>query len=80
MLATMASVLQRLGTGSAPIGGLIHVLILALVLGVICYIIFWAMGALGVPAPIQKVVTVLVVVIIAIWLLMALLPLLGVGV
>jgi hypothetical protein len=80
MLATMASVLQRLGTGSAPVGALLHVLILALILGVICYILFWAMGALGVPEPIKRVVTVLVVVIVAIWLLMALLPLLGVGV
>lgn len=42
---------------------LISLLVFVLVFGLVSYLIFWAMGYLGVPEPIRKVVTVIVVVI-----------------
>lgn len=55
---------------------LVSLLIFVLVFGLIAYLIFWAMGYLGVPEPIRKVVTVIVVVV-GILLLLSHLP--GVG-
>lgn len=57
---------------------MISLLITALVFALICYLIFWAMGYLGAPEPIRKVVTVIVVVIACIWLLSNFLPLVGI--
>ncbi len=74
---TLALMLQR--TAVAPIGGLLHVLIIALVLALVCYLAFWVMSTLGVPEPIKRVVTVLIVVIAFIWILSVMLPLLGVS-
>jgi hypothetical protein len=59
---------------------MIGLLITLVVFALICYLIFWAMGYLGVPEPIRKVVTVIIVVIACIWLLTTFLPLAGVGV
>jgi len=53
---------------------MISLLITMLVFGLICYLIFWVMGYLGVPEPIRKVVTVIVVVIAVLWLLQSFLP------
>ena len=53
---------------------MIGLLITALVFALVCYLIFWAMGYLGVPEPIRKVVTVIVVLIACIWLLSNFLP------
>lgn len=53
---------------------LIGLLIWILVFGLICYLIFWAMKFLGFPEPIQKVVTVIVVIIAVLYLVGYLLP------
>lgn len=56
---------------------MISLLITLVVFALICYLIFWAMGYLGVPEPIRKVVTVIVVLIAVIWLLTNFLPAAG---
>jgi len=55
---------------------LISLLIFVLVFGLVAYLIFWAMGYLGAPEPIRKVVTVIVV-IIGILMLLGYLPSFG---
>ena len=58
---------------------MISLLVTLVVFALIAYLIFWAMGYLGVPEPIRKVVTVIIVLIAVIWLLTAFLPLVGVA-
>ena len=58
---------------------MIGLLITAVVFALIAYVIFWAMGYLGAPEPIRKVVTVIMVVIGVIWLLVSFLPLATAG-
>lgn len=53
---------------------MISLLITLLVFAVVCYVIFWVMGYLGVPEPVRKVVTVIIVVVAVIWLLTNFLP------
>ena len=53
---------------------MISLLITCLVFGVVCYVIFWALSYLGVPDPIRKVVTVIIVVIAVLWILQNFLP------
>lgn len=53
---------------------MISLLLYVLVFGLICYLIFWVMGYLGVPEPVRKVVTVIVVMIAVIYLLNYFLP------
>jgi len=53
---------------------MISLLITVVVFALICYLIFWAMGYLGVPEPIRKVVTVVVVLIAVVWILSNFLP------
>jgi len=48
---------------------MISLLITLVIFALVCYLIFWAMGYLGVPEPIRKVVTVVIVLIAVIWLL-----------
>ena len=48
---------------------LLHTVVYGIVLALICYLLFWAMGYLGVPEPIRKVVTVIIVVLVVVWLL-----------
>lgn len=57
---------------------MIGLLIWVLVFGLIAYLIFWFMSYLGVPEPIRKVVTVIVVIIGILYLLGYVLP--GAGV
>lgn len=71
--------LALLAVAAAPIGALLHLIIVGVVLALLCYLIFWIMSYLGVPDPIRKVVTVLVVVIAVIWLFSIMLPMLGVS-
>ena len=56
---------------------LISLLIWLLIIGLVIYLIFWVMSYLGVPEPIRKVVTVVVVVIAILWIVGNFLP--GVG-
>jgi hypothetical protein len=53
---------------------MIELLITFAIFALVCYVIFWAMGYLGVPEPIRKVVTVIIVLIAVIWLLTNFLP------
>lgn len=53
---------------------MIGLLITLIVFALVCYLIFWTMGYLGVPEPIRKVVTVVIVLIACIWLLTNFLP------
>lgn len=53
---------------------MISLLIWVLVFGLICYLIFWAMGYLGVPEPVRKVVTVVIVIIAVLYLAGYVLP------
>ena len=56
---------------------MIALLIWVLVFGLICYLIFWGMGYLGMPEPIRKVVTVIIVIIAILYLVGYLLPAAG---
>jgi len=56
---------------------MLSLLVTLVVFALICYLIFWAMGYLGAPEPIRKVVTVIVVLIAVIWLLTNFLPIAG---
>jgi hypothetical protein len=58
---------------------MISLLVTVLVFALVCYLIFWIMGFLGAPEPIRKVVTVIVVVIAAIWLISNFAPLIMTG-
>jgi heme A synthase len=60
-------------------GGLIHLLIVLIVLGLIFFIVWWAISQIPMPEPIATVVRVLFVLIIVLILLGLLLPLLGVS-
>ena len=53
---------------------MISLLITVVIFALVCYLIFWVMGYLGVPEPIRKVVTVVIVLIAVIWLLTNFLP------
>jgi hypothetical protein len=53
---------------------MIALLITFIIFALVCYLIFWAMGYLGAPEPIRKVVTVVIVVIAVIWILTTFLP------
>ena len=53
---------------------MISLLITVVVFALVCYLIFWIMGYLGVPEPIRKVVVVVVVLIAVIWILTNFLP------
>lgn len=57
---------------------MIGLLIWVLIFGLICYLIFWVMGYLGMPEPIRKVVTVIIVIIAILYLVGYLMP--GAGV
>ena len=56
---------------------MIGLLIWILVFGLVCYLIFWAMGYLAVPEPIRKIVTVVIVVIAVLYLVGYVMPGLG---
>jgi hypothetical protein len=58
---------------------LISLLITVAVFALVCYVIFWLIGYLGVPEPIRKVVVVVIVLIAVIWILSAFLPGTGFG-
>jgi hypothetical protein len=58
---------------------LISLLITVAVFALVCYVIFWLIGYLGVPEPIRKVVVVVIVLIAFIWILSAFLPGTGFG-
>lgn len=53
---------------------MLALLLWVLIFGLICYLILWAMGYLGVPEPIRKVVTVIIVIIAVVYLLGYILP------
>lgn len=57
---------------------MVGLLIWILIFGLLCYLIFWTMSYLGVPDPIRKVVTVIIVIIAILYLLGYVLP--GTGV
>ena len=53
---------------------LIGLLITVAVFALVCYVIYWVIGYLGVPEPIRKVVVVVIVLIAIIWILGNFLP------
>lgn len=53
---------------------LVSLLITVVVIALVLYLIFWVMSYLGVPDPIRKVVTVVMVLIVVIWILTNFLP------
>lgn len=52
---------------------MIQLLITAAVFALVCYVIFWLVGYLGVPEPIRKVIVVVIVLIAVVWILSLLL-------
>lgn len=48
---------------------LIGLLITVAVFALVCYVIFWLIGYLGVPEPVRKVIVVVIVLIAVIWIL-----------
>lgn len=53
---------------------LVSLLITIAIFALVCYVIFWLIGYLGVPEPIRKVVVVVIVLIAIIWILQTFLP------
>jgi hypothetical protein len=53
---------------------LIGLLVTVAVFALVCYVIFWLIGYLGVPEPIRKVIVVVMVLIAVIWILANFLP------
>jgi hypothetical protein len=53
---------------------LIGLLITVAVFALVCYVIFWLIGYLGVPEPVRKVVVVVIVLIAIVWILSNFLP------
>lgn len=53
---------------------IVSLLITVVVFGLVCYLVFWFLNYLKVPEPIIKVVTVLVVLLAAIWILNNFIP------
>jgi hypothetical protein len=53
---------------------LIGLLITVAVFALVCYVIFWLVGYLGVPEPVRKVIVVVMVLIAVIWILTNFLP------
>jgi hypothetical protein len=58
---------------------IINLLITIIILGVIAYLVFWALGRIGLPEPFNKIALVILVLIVVIVLLRLLLPLLDAG-
>jgi len=58
---------------------LVSLLITIAVFALVCYVIFWLIGYLGVPEPIRKVVVVVIVLIAVIWIIANFLPATGLG-
>jgi hypothetical protein len=76
----MMPLLASLALLTAPVvGGLVHLIIVGVVVALLCYLIFWLIGYLGVPEPIRKVVVVIIVVVAVLWLILTVLPMMGVG-
>jgi len=50
-------------------GSLLSLLVTVVILGLICYVVFWALGKLALPEPFGKVVMAIVVLIIVIYLI-----------
>jgi hypothetical protein len=61
------------------VSGLIHLLIVLLFLGLIMYVVHWALGQIPLPDPIRVVVLVILALIVLVVLLNLLLPMLGSG-
>ena len=62
------------------VGGLLHLLIIVVVLGVIFYVCYWALGQAGLPEPWNKVaIVILALVALIIIVNFVLMPLLGTG-
>ena len=53
---------------------IIGLLITVAVFALVCYVIFWLIGYLGVPEPVRKVIVVVIVLIAVIWILPNFLP------
>jgi hypothetical protein len=53
---------------------LISLLITVAIFALVCYVIFWLIGYLGVPEPVRKVVVVVIVLIAIVWILTNFLP------
>ena len=50
-------------------GGLLHLLIQIIVVGLVCYLLWWLIGYIGLPEPFNKIARVLVAVVAVIFLL-----------
>lgn len=82
MLSTMLAALHVFGRGNNEVvagdgGGLISLIITLVVLGLIFWLVKWALGELKLPEPFAKIINVVLVLIIFIVLLNALLGLGG---
>ena len=56
---------------------MISILITLVVVGLICWLLLWAVGYIGLPEPFAKVATVIIVLFAVIYLITILLPLIG---
>ena len=50
-------------------GGLLHLLIQIIIVGLVCFLLWWLIGFCGLPAPFDKVARVIVAIIAVIFLL-----------
>lgn len=57
---------------------IISLIISLIVVALIVYVVFWGFGEIGLPAPFDKIIRVIVVVAAVIWLISVLLPLAGI--
>ena len=50
-------------------GGLLHLLIQVIIVGMVCWLAWWLIGYIGLPAPFDKVARVIVAIIAVVFLL-----------
>ncbi len=58
---------------------LVHLLIQIIVIGLICWLLFWAVGKIGLPEPFNKIAVAIIVLIACLFLINLLLTLSGSG-
>lgn len=62
---------------SVDSGNIGHLLIQLVIVGLIMWVIWWALGAIGVPEPFNKVIRVILILVVALYLINVLLSLSG---
>ena len=55
--------------GGLTLAGLLPLLIKIVIVGLIAYVLFWALGKIGLPEPFNKIALVILVLVVAIYII-----------